>query len=75
MKSGWSRIEYITILNKIFSQKTSQKIIPLIIDDMKDTELPYLLGDTQLTWFLKEESYKKFLEFLSINKINEVNNK
>ena len=64
LKSGWSRAEYQAILNKIFSKKTDKKVIPLIIDDLVDEDLPLLLSNIKCVRYSETKAYKRLLLML-----------
>ncbi|MCP4344129.1 MAG: TIR domain-containing protein, partial [Desulfobacterales bacterium] len=64
LKSGWVRAEYSAVLYRKFSGKTEQKIVPLILDDMDDTEMPLLFGDIRHERYSDPQGYKKLLHSL-----------
>jgi len=64
LKSGWSRAEYTAILNKLIRGSSEQKVIPLILDDLKDQDIPPLLSDLQYVRRSDKREYERLLSFL-----------
>jgi small GTP-binding protein len=65
ISSGWCRAEYAGALSKILSGYTPQKVTPLILDDLDDSELPYLLSDFRVERRSDPIGYGHLLSFLS----------
>jgi hypothetical protein len=65
VKSGWSRAEYASILHKSISGQTSQKVTPLIIDNLPEDEIPLLLQDFRAEKLSDRRGYERLLTFLS----------
>lgn len=62
LQSGWCRVEYTAVLNEVISGRTGQKVIPLILDDLKQEEIPILLrfyGSERLS---DTRGYQKLLQ-------------
>ncbi|TAK59812.1 MAG: TIR domain-containing protein [Bacteroidetes bacterium] len=64
LKSGWSRVEYQAILQRIFTKQTEQKVIPFIIDDTSDDLIPPLLSIYRRERYRLSDEYQRLLEFL-----------
>ncbi|MFC2140671.1 leucine-rich repeat domain-containing protein [Acidobacteriota bacterium] len=62
--SGWCRAEYTAILNKVISKSTKQKVVPLIIDDLKHEDIPLLMGDYKYERLSDPRGYEKLLQIL-----------
>jgi internalin A len=62
--SGWSRMEYRGVLNAVINGKTGQKILPLIIDDLEDEEIPISLNSFKYERRSHERGYNKLLQAL-----------
>ena len=65
IRSGWCRVEYAAVLDKVLSGQTSQKVIPLILDDLPEEEAPLLLSDFRSERLTDSRSYERLLSFLS----------
>ena len=66
LQSGWSRVEYTAILNKVITDQTNQKVIPLILDEMEASDLPPLLSNYKHVRRLDKKNYGKLLGVLSV---------
>ena len=64
LQSGWSRAEYSAILNQFLSRQTSQKIYPLLLDDVTEDQLPVLFRNIKSTNYGDTNNYKRLLDFL-----------
>ncbi|MBN2267651.1 MAG: toll/interleukin-1 receptor domain-containing protein [Candidatus Babeliaceae bacterium] len=64
---GWSRAEYGAILNKFITRQTQQKVVPLIIDDLQDSDFPPLISNIYHTRWSDKESYQQLLKALKQN--------
>lgn len=64
IKSGWCRVEYTAILNKVISGKTDQIVTPLILDNLPSEKMPLLISDYKLVTYSDKSSYKKLLRRL-----------
>ncbi|MBN2286942.1 MAG: TIR domain-containing protein [Tissierellales bacterium] len=64
LESGWSYIEYTSILNKIITHTTNKKIIPLIIDNFAIEDIPPLLSNFKYTFKSDIKEFNKILSFL-----------
>jgi hypothetical protein len=51
-------------LNKIIKGDKKHKLIPLILDELKDEDIPLLLGDIKYVRLSDKKEYKKLLLFL-----------
>lgn len=67
-KSGWASTEYETILNKIISGVSEQRVLPLILDDTADADVPPLLSVYRCERFRVAEQYSRLLAFIQRNK-------
>jgi small GTP-binding protein len=65
VESGWCRVEYTSALHKVLRGKTSQRVTPLILDDLPDEELPILLSDFRSERLNDPRGYKRLVTFLS----------
>jgi len=61
IKSGYSRAEYTSILNKLIRGHAKQKVIPLILDELKDEDIPPLLSDIKYERLSDKKVYEKLL--------------
>lgn len=50
--SGWCRKEYQSILNRIINGTAKQKILPLILDNLSEDEIPLFIGDLRCERYL-----------------------
>ncbi|QWR78579.1 COR domain-containing protein [Candidatus Magnetomonas plexicatena] len=66
-KSNWSRAEYAFVLHQFFKETTDKKIIPLKLDNCKDSDIPPLLSDIKWTEYSDTKSYVELLDFLKNN--------
>lgn len=62
LESGWSRKEYQSILYKVISGTSRQKILPLIIDDTTYKDVPLFLNDLLIKRYRNKTEYKEFLD-------------
>ncbi|MCP4113785.1 MAG: TIR domain-containing protein [Desulfobacteraceae bacterium] len=67
LKSGWVRAEYSAILNRMLSGNTGQRVVPLILDDLEDSEMPPLLSDIRYERYSDVRGYDKLLRRLKQN--------
>jgi internalin A len=67
--SGWCQKEYTSVLHRVISGMTEQKIAPLILDNTPDEKIPPFLSDLKCERYLDPSSYKRFLDFLERNRI------
>ena len=65
VQSGWCRAEYSAILTKVLSGQTSQKVTPLILDDLPEEDVPLLLRDFRSERLADSRGYERLLSFLS----------
>ena len=65
ISSGWCRAEYAGALNKVLSGYTSQKVIPLILDDLDDADIPFLISDFRCERVSDRKGYRHLMSFLS----------
>lgn len=65
IRSGWCRAEYQSVLARVFSGRTSQRVVPLIIDDLEDGDLPLLLSDLRVERLSVGQQYRRFLSTLT----------
>jgi hypothetical protein len=63
-KSNWARNEYQSVLTDTISGTTNQKIMPLVIDDNPDVEIPQLLKPPRRERYLYKNEYERLLEQL-----------
>jgi small GTP-binding protein len=68
LQSGWAKNEYQSVLTKIISGNTQQRVIPFILDDTPDDKVPHLLNNYRFERYLIAEQYERLLEFLSKKK-------
>lgn len=64
LDSGWARKEYNSILSRIISGKTKQKLVPLILDNITEDDMPLFFQDIRSEKYLVPKSYSRFLKFL-----------
>ena len=64
LKSGWCRKEYETVLNAQISGNTRGKLLPLILDDLQTTDLPFLIRDIANVRYGEKEGYERMLGVL-----------
>jgi len=67
LNSGWCRTEYESILQKIISKKTTQKIIPLLLEDIFEEQIPLMLRVYRHERYFVSEEYQNLLSFLKSN--------
>ncbi len=65
LNSGWTRKEYQSILTKIISGLSDQRIIPLIIDDIADNKVPLFLGDIRIERYQDKDQYNRLIQYLT----------
>jgi small GTP-binding protein len=65
ISSGWCRAEYAGALNKVLSGYTSQKVIPLILDDLDNADIPFLISDFRCERVSDRKGYRHLMSFLS----------
>jgi hypothetical protein len=63
-KSNWCRSEYGPILNKEYSAKTNNKVIPLKLDTCSDDDIPLLLYDKRRAEYTNKDDFESLLRFL-----------
>jgi small GTP-binding protein len=63
--SGWCRVEYTAVLDRVLRGKTSQKVTPLILDDLPENDMPLLLSDFRAEHWRDSRSYERLVRFLS----------
>lgn len=64
IESGWCRVEYTAVLNKVISGQTGQRVTPLVLDDLPLEEYPILLGDYKYERLSDSRGYAKLLRAL-----------
>ncbi|MCP4113546.1 MAG: TIR domain-containing protein [Desulfobacteraceae bacterium] len=64
LESDWVHAEYSAVLHRILSGKTRQKVVPLILDNLDDDEIPHLLGGTRCERYSDARGYEKLLNSL-----------
>lgn len=64
LKSGWSRVEYETILNEGITNTTGQKVLPLILDDLKHDDVPLLIRSYKCERYSDPIGYQNILKRL-----------
>ena len=62
LKSGWCHTEYEAVLNKVISRTTGQRILPLILDDLRDEEMPLLVSSYKYERYSDSIGYQKILK-------------
>ena len=65
LTSGWCKKEYQSILTRIISGSTKQKVTPLILDDLLDDELPLFIGDIRCERYKVKDQYNRLLKYLT----------
>ena len=68
LKSGWARKEYETILIKVINGVSAQRVLPLILDDTADADVPLFLSAYQCERFQVAEQFARLLEYIVRNK-------
>ena len=63
--ANWSRKEYQSILSKFISGATKQKIIPLLLEEIAQENIPLFLSDLRRERYSKKDEYEKLLDFLT----------
>jgi hypothetical protein len=63
--SGWCRAEYAGALSKVLGGHSSQKVVPLILDDLDEADLPYLLSDFRAERKSDADGYEHLLAYIS----------
>jgi internalin A len=65
--SGWTRAEYGSILNTVFSGNSRRNVIPLKLDNCEDDDIPFLLRDKKRVTYSDKTDFAKFIKFLESN--------
>jgi hypothetical protein len=65
-KSNWCRAEYGPILNREYSGKSSNRVIPLKLDNCSDDDIPLLLYDKRRADYTNKADFKNLISFLKI---------
>jgi small GTP-binding protein len=65
LQSGWCRVEYAGAIHKVISGHTSQKVTPLIIDDLDIAEMPYILCDFRSERLADRRGYQHLLTYIA----------
>ncbi|MCP4346838.1 MAG: TIR domain-containing protein [Desulfobacterales bacterium] len=61
IKAGWVREEYGAVLDRMLRGNMKQSIIPLVLDDMDDTEIPHLLCDIRYEKYSDSRWHERLL--------------
>ncbi|MBD0304533.1 MAG: leucine-rich repeat domain-containing protein [Tolypothrix sp. T3-bin4] len=65
LKSNWSKKEYQVILMRIINGHSKQLVIPLILDDTEDEDIPTFLSDIRCERYCMANQYEGLLDFLA----------
>lgn len=65
VQSGWCRIEYTAILNRIIRKMTDTQLAPLIIDDIDLDDIPVVFSDIQWVRLSESQRYAQLLSFIT----------
>jgi hypothetical protein len=65
LASGWCRIEYQSILSRLITGISKQRIIPLILDDTSLGEMPLFLSGLDFIHYRDAEQYSRLLGYLT----------
>ncbi len=68
LKSGWARNEYQSVLARIIAETTSQKIIPVVLDDTSHENIPLFLSSYRYERYIEPGEYERFLSYLEKTK-------
>ncbi|MDD4652917.1 MAG: toll/interleukin-1 receptor domain-containing protein [Methanothrix sp.] len=64
-KSNWAMAEYGAFLNyEIRENNFQQKVIPIVLDDLREDYIPMLLRDKKRVSYNNKNEYKNFLKYL-----------
>ncbi len=66
--SGWTRVEYGSILNDEFRGKTERIVILLKLDNYEDNDIPILLRDKKRVTYSDKADFDKFIKSLKSKK-------
>jgi internalin A len=61
LRSGWSKNEYQSILGRVISGSTKQRVLPLILDNTIDDDIPLFLGNLKFERYNEPEQYQRFI--------------
>ncbi len=64
LNSGWCRNEYEAIMQKIITNGTKQKIIPLLLENISDDRMPPFLNIYRRERYFVPEEYERLLSHL-----------
>ena len=64
--SGWHRREYESFLGESMDPENTRKLLPLILDDLPDEELPLFARGIEYVRYSNKENYKKIQKLLSV---------
>ena len=62
LRSGWARAEYASCLHSFLAGKKGKRLIPLILDDLSDSDLPPLLVDLKHIRWEDRAEYQGLLD-------------
>ena len=65
INSGWCGVEYASIFHRIINGISTQRLAPLIIDDMSDGEVPVLFSDIHCQRYADKIGYEHLLAYVS----------
>jgi len=69
LQSGWARNEYESVLARIITQTTSQRIIPVVLDYTPHDDIPLFLTNYRFERYLDPVEYERFLNYLEKVKV------
>ncbi|MEQ9316455.1 MAG: COR domain-containing protein, partial [Henriciella sp.] len=65
VESGWCRVEYTSVFNRVVRGTSAQKITPLIIDDLEGDQIPAIFSDMMCARYTNRKTYGDLLTYVT----------